>query len=559
VTVRGPLRWSLLVTALVVAAALVIGAFNPAPHSGGDNAAYVSLAHALVEGRGYVDAYDPLGAKHTKYPPLFPLLLAGLVAMGAVTWVAFKVLVAVATVAGVGVTFLWAERRLEPWRAFSLAVLVAASAGVVYYSHWILSDPVFVLLIFTALWALERGEQKSWDARWIAFGAAAALGAYFTRSAGLPLLVAVLGWLALRRRFRTLGAVGAAFALPVVVWWLRGRSAGVGDYADEFWLVDPYQPGLGTVGIGGLAARAMENGVGYVTRHVPAAVVGSQSAWLTLLGVGLVGAAVYGWVVEGRRKVGVAELFVPLYVGLILVWPEVWGGDRFVLPVLPLLFLYASVALERWTARLGGGARVVAAGAFVLLLLPALGSWLGATREARACSTAIESGGPFACYGQRVTEFVGAAGWMGGALPEGSVVMTRKPRIFYVMSEGIPSRTFPFDPDPDAQLAAADAVGARYVLLDRWDGQAARFVGTAVRERPGAFCFVRGFGTDADPGAQLLGILPPEQRSAVRTNDAGGVVIALCPAAYAPGDAARGAAYLSSMSNRIPLLSPRVP
>jgi hypothetical protein len=203
-----------------------------------------------------------------------------------------------------------------------------------------------VLLIFTALWALETGEQKSWDARWIAFGAAAALGAYFTRSAGLPLLVAVLGWLALRRRFRTLGAVGAAFALPVVLWWLRGRSAGVGDYADEFWLVDPYQPGLGTVGIGGLAARAMENGVGYVTRHVPAAVVGSQSAWLTVLGVGLVGAAVYGWVVEGRRKVGVAELFVPLYVGLILVWPEVWGGDRFVLPVLPLLFLYGP---SRWS------------------------------------------------------------------------------------------------------------------------------------------------------------------------------------------------------------------
>jgi hypothetical protein len=148
---------------------------------------------------------------------------------------------------------------------------------------------------------------------------------------------------------------------------------------------------------------------------------------------------------------------------------------------------------------------------------------------------------------------------MGRALPEGAVVMTRKPRIFYVMSEGLPSRTFPFDPDPDAQLAEADAVGARYVLLDRWDGQAARFVGTAVRERPGAFCFVRGFGTGADPGAQLLGILPPEQRSAVRTNDAGGVVIALCPDAYAPGDAAGGAAYLSSTSNRIPLLSPRVP
>ncbi|MEX2466888.1 MAG: hypothetical protein WD995_08250 [Gemmatimonadota bacterium] len=557
-SVREPLRRWLLVASLVVAAALVVGAFNPAPHSGGDNAAYLSLAHALVEGEGYVDAYDPVGARHTKYPPLFPLLLAGLAAAGAATWTAFKALVAVATVAGVGFTFLWAERRLGPWRAFSVAVLVAASAGVVYYSHWVLSEPVFVVLTLASLWALERGEAKQWDRRWIAFGAAAALAAYFTRSAGLPLLVAVLAWLGLRRRFRELTAVAAAFAVPALVWLWWGRGAGVGDYTTEFWLADPYQPGLGTVGLAGLAGRALENGVAYAIRHVPAAVVGSQGVWTIALGVVLVGAALFGWASKVRREPGAAELFVPLYVGLILLWPEVWGGDRFVLPVLPLVFLYGSEALEQTTQRLGGGARVVAAAVLVGLLLPALGSWAGASRDARACSAAIASGGPFACYGTRVTEFVAAAGWMGVELPEGAAVMTRKPRIFYVMSGGVPSRTFPFDPDPRVLLAEADEVGARYVLLDRWDGQAGRFVGEAVRARPGAFCFVRGFGPGPAGASQLLGILPSEQRTAGDVDDQGGVALGRCPESWVRESSA-GASYASPLSTRIPLFSLRTP
>ena len=553
-TTRGPLHRTLLGVAVLLSAGLVVGAFNPAPHTGGDNAGYLSLAHGLLEGRGYVDAYDPLGAPHTKYPPLFPLLLAGLAALGASTWVAFKAVAAVATVGGVAFTFLWAERRVGSWAAFGISVLVAASAGVVYYSHWVLSDPVFVFLTLVSLWALERGEARSWNPRWLALGMAAALGAYFTRSAGLPLLLAVLGWLALRRRFRALAWTAVGFGLPVFVWWLRSRGGGVGDYGTEFWLRDPYDPGLGTVGVGGLAARVFGNAVAYTTRHLPTAVVGSSGVWVAALGLVLVIAAGWGWASRLRKEPAAAELFVPLYLGLVLLWPQVWGGDRFVLPLLPLLLLYAATALERGTRRLGGFSTVISAGLLVVMLLPALGRWTRSVAEARTCGEMAAQAGAFACYGSRVGEFVAASLWMGEALPEGSAVMSRKPRLLYVMSGGIPSRTFPFDPSPEAQLAEADAVGARYVLLDRWDGQAGRFVGVAVQARPEAFCFLQGFGPGPAGASQLLGILPPGDRRASPAVDQGGVTLARCPAGYlVPG--ANGAAYASPGSSRIPLFS----
>ena len=97
-------------------------------------------------------------------------------------------------------------------------------------------------------------------------------------------------------------------------------------------------------------------------------------------------------------------------------------------------------------------------------------------------------------------------------------------------------------------------MGARYVLLDRWDGQAARFVGAAVGARPGAFCFVRGFGSGPADGAQLSGILPPEQRTSGQPNDGAGVTIPRCPESYLSPDEG-SASYRPPTSTRIPLLS----
>ena len=127
-------------------------------------------------------------------------------------------------------------------------------------------------------------------------------------------------------------------------------------------------------------------------------------------------------------------------------------------------------------------------------------------------------------------------------------MLTRKPRMFYVLSGSRPvsSRSpMPFEP----HLATADSLGVRYELLDVWDGLASRYVVGAVRRRPGAYCAVQGFGE----GAQLLGILPAGERDSAPPPGADGSVrIAPCPASYVAGDGA--APYSSSSSSVIPLL-----
>jgi len=556
------LRWGLGGLTLLISAAVVSTAFTTIPHTGGDNAGYISLAHGLVVDGSYLDVFDPERMKHTKYPPVFPGLLAIMIALGARTWGTLKLAAAVPTVLAVVATYVWAERRVGVWAAFGVAVLLTLSSGIVYYSHWVLSDPLFLALTILALAALsvwDAAQQEEVDGGpdelsgrrqtvWLVVGVSAAGLAYFTRSAGLPLVLALLGWLAFSRRWRALAGSAAALGVPMLAWWLRGRGAGVALYGTEFWMLNPYDPAEGTIGVFGLMPRILDNVSSYVFVHGPAGIVGQDGPALSTIGMALTIAALAGWVLSIRERVGVAEIFFPLYAGLIFVWPEVWGGDRFALPLYPLVFVYGAVLARTFGRHLPQAlAATVGTVALLLLLLPAVGDWLEASRQNGLCNAVAQEQGPWICYGDRIRYFVLAASWTSDGLPDGAVVLTRKPRHFYLLS-GVPSRTFPFDGDPDAQLALADKVGARYVLLDQWDGQAGRYVGEAVTRRPGAFCYVGGFGPPADGGAQLLGILSPELRSSSGPE----ADIQACPEGFVTPEMTRALDYSSSPT--IPLL-----
>ena len=543
----------LALAVLVVQLFLAWTAFNPAPHSGGDNAGYVALATSLLRGQGYTEIYDPALSPHTKFPPVFPALLALWIAAGARTWTALKTLPALFTTLAVLFVYLWVSRRRGAWFGAGVALLVAFSSAVLDASHWILSEPPFLAFTFLALWALDwRGAHARGGTNLtsgpvgatteedtartprrlsIAVGCAAAILAYFTRSAGLPLLVAVSVWLAWSRRWRALAAFGLAAGAPALAWWSRGADAPGPSYVGEFWMLDPYDPSLGGVGVSDLATRAVDNFLGYVTAYVPGGIVGTQGGWVAGLGVALAGLAAAGWIIRVRSELGVAEVFFPLYAGLILLWPQVWSGDRFALPLYPLIFYYGGEAVLRATGRWGAMvSRGALAAVLLAVLIPAMGGWARTARLTAACRAVVAVSGPFACYGAGVEQFVSIALWSGSALPEKSAVLSRKPRIFFVMS-GVPSRTFPFSTDPDALLSEGERLDAGFVVLDYVDRQALRYVGEAVRARPGAFCVVGGFPvTGGGPAAQMLGILPDTERDP-RAAPSGAVSLRRCPPA----------------------------
>ncbi|TVR67137.1 MAG: hypothetical protein EA422_00710 [Gemmatimonadales bacterium] len=563
-TERSPLRWGAVAAGVLVLQALVLAAVAfPAPHNGGDNTAYLALAHSLLEGTGYTELWDPQRPLHTKYPPGYPLVLAFLMALGATTWGAFKTSSAVAMALATVVVYAWASRRVGAVGAGAVALLLILAAGWQDASRWILSEPWFLLWTFVAFWGAEHalgdggfrpGRDRNGGAPeraapspvtmgWLVVGGVGALMAFGVRSAGLPVVLAFGLVLLAARRFRSAAVFGGAAAVVLGSWFFLGRRGVEGAYQDEFWLVNPYDPELGSVGVAGLLGRVWVNVEIYVGRVLPGEWWGGTGAsgWaLWGLGALMVALAMWGWASRLRRAPGVPEFFAPLYAGMILLWPEVWSGERFLLPLLPLVLVYAGTVLGgvvREFGRVGGWdadrvARVrpvILAVAVTVLAAPATGETLRSMELASSCRVAVaRTGDAFVCHGGGFVEFRDAAAWMSVNLPADAVALSRKPRILYALG-GPPGRTFPFTRDPDLFLAEADAVGARYLLFDWVDGVAFRFLPEVLSARPGAFCFVAGWGADPpEPGTDLLGILPPELRVEGESD-----VIPRCPDGWA--------------------------
>ena len=78
---------------------------------GGDNAHYLLLAKALAEGKGYRDIFRPDAPPHTLYPPLFPLMLAGVIALRGIDMYLMKLLVSLGAAVTLMLTYILLRRR----------------------------------------------------------------------------------------------------------------------------------------------------------------------------------------------------------------------------------------------------------------------------------------------------------------------------------------------------------------------------------------------------------------------------------------------------------------
>jgi hypothetical protein len=89
-------------------------------------------------------------------------------------------------------------------------------------------------------------------------------------------------------------------------------------------------------------------------------------------------------------------------------------------------------------------------------------------------------------------------------LPDGAVVLSRKPRLYYALG-GNRSSIYPFTPEPAAFFATADSIRARYVIFDRLGGTADTYLRPVLLRKPQAFCIMRVMSAT---GTVLFGIRP---------------------------------------------------
>lgn len=534
--------WQVAVPLAVAHLVLALLFLDPTLHNGGDNAAYLALARSMLERGTYQELWDPAMRSHTQYPPGWPLILAGAMTVGIKPWVGFKIISILFSAAAVALSYLWARRVSTPGVALAVGTLLAVGPGVVDLARWELSDVPFWCFTALALWAFARTaeapgpgtgpmEGSGWRDGWgpVALASLAVLLAYVTRSAGVPMVVAAGGWLAWQRRWRALALFAGVVGPFALAWWARGRMVGGGSYAGHLWYVDPYTPSLGTVTFVGMVKRIVRNLIENTGDHLPYLLIGSRmTVSAIVVGIGVAVLAAVGWGMRLRRA-GLAEIWLPLYVGLVLIWPAEWSGERFLLPVLPVLLVCAAEAVRAGGRRIGEPV-LLAAGLVAVLAVAGIPRHAREMSLGAECRAAYGPDNPHPCVPAEWQDYLRLAAQARGRLPENAVVLSRKPTLFWAQS-GYRSRAYPFTNNPDSLLAEARRAGAAYVLVDYLDAMSMMYLSPVLMQRPNAFCVIQGLGAGR---ATLMGIHPhaervPNVRAAPTESEDATVGFAYCP------------------------------
>jgi hypothetical protein len=354
-----------------IMAAGVTGVFH-------DDAVYVSTARALAQGEGYRLIDLPDAPRQTKYPVLYPALLALVWKIApdfpdnvaAMQWVTL-------TSGGIGTAL--AYLYLVSWGYASrlsaaIAGAMAATTPFLGYIYGLtLSEALFAALVVAALWRLDWHLASSPPG----VGASLVTGVllaspFLCRSVGVVVIVAGLACLLGRRK---VGGVIAGVALassPWVAWSLSGTGAWqtnaiTGYYTDYAgaWTAAALPLAVDVAARNGLtllhatSALPLEGIYLLVVRAVPP---------VALLAA-LIGLTVWTAIAWFARSGRVLPIFLVLYAGLLLAWP--WPPARFLVPVLALVLgVTLSIAGKFLTRFAPATARSVAIGVLIACVGP---------------------------------------------------------------------------------------------------------------------------------------------------------------------------------------------
>ena len=345
--------WLWIATAIAAAAAVlptlspgIIGLFH-------DDAVYVATAQSLAEGHGYRLANLPDAPAQTKYPPLFPQLLA-------LVWrstpafpanvLALKslnlVFIAILLVAMVKLIQIHVRNAVWPALLLSQLVLVT-NPGIMSFADYTTTDVCFTMLVTVSLVLWGRGELHTREE--LALLAMIAI-AILTRSVGISLAAAVVVMNLIRRRYKQ-SLVYATIAIVLMTSWTLWASLHRirGSVLLAYYQAYEAPAALLLFSDPALAWRIVIGNCRLAIDSLPA-VLGP--AW-TFTWPLLLTASVVGCYRLARSGGGIIVAFTVCYLGVVLLHP--FAPHRYLLPLVPLFVLTLVVGV--WPGQTNQGRR----------------------------------------------------------------------------------------------------------------------------------------------------------------------------------------------------------
>ena len=333
---------------------VVLAAHLSNPHITGlyhDDGIYIATAKSLAETGSYRLIDLPGSPLQTKYPPLYPMLLAAVwtIAPGfPVNLWLLKLVNALLLGAIVILVHDWLCRVPDtsaPLRVVTV-LAVATAPGLFSYADLVLSEPLFLALMLAVIVLDPTSGERASRGRTLGAALFAGLSA-LARSVGLAVCLALvwqlwgrLGW----RRALLAGGV----ALVVVTPWLVMATLGTpGNGLLSYYQAYEAPAWRHLLGNPGLTWRMIFTNAALLCSAVPA-VFGFVVSGAAVLAAALMGLGAAGR--PARHALALAGRIALLYAGVVLMHP--YPMERYLIPLVPLGYVLLALGARRLATRL---------------------------------------------------------------------------------------------------------------------------------------------------------------------------------------------------------------
>lgn len=405
---------------------------------GGDNAAYYITGYALAEGKGYSNIHMPHDSPANHFPPGYPFIISIIISMFGDNIQTIKTsngffLFGVISLVFVIIKKLTQNKNL----AFIVSLATLLNAHLLFYSYIKMSEVPFAFFTLLSVWLFMQTFTKGDTLKQLYFWALiiSLIITFYIRSLGIAAIGASTIILLLnKRRVQALILMGC-FILAYTPWYIRSESLGGNAYAKQVQMINIYRPDLGKMKITDYPKRFIENLDRYVSKEIGSAVFGytitdykKKPDWKNYL---------YGSLLILLSLIGILSLkefkwFLLMLIGgtffILMLWPPVWIGIRFMLPFVPLLLFSAIQGVLFMISRL---IKVFAANKIFWNYAPFLCILIIPQSKAQIQILNQNSKAP---YNPNYASYFNIASWCKTNLPDTAIIATRKPELFFLQA-----------------------------------------------------------------------------------------------------------------------------
>lgn len=431
----------------------------------GDNAYYIVLGKALSQGEGYVNIASINKVPNNHYPPGYPFIISLFMYISD-TPVFLKLINGIFLLISLHLLYyLFKYFSNSSKIAFVTVFFLLLNSHMLLYGTMLMSEMSFILLSFLCIYLVHIADLESnlFRKPHLYLILITLVGSYYIRSTGLALFAGLILYFLFKRYWKAAVFIGIGFITLATPWIIRGQKLGGSSYIKPLVMINPYRAELGNAELADYFNRIIANVSRYITREIPNSTMPfikvnylseiSPIEWL----IGLPVLAMIGY---GLYKLGRKGLIIILYVaatfGILLLWPEVWTGIRFVLPIVPFLFFALVIGIYYGMTYILSSIKIKLK--FNILVLLIFGLAFITPIQAIHMKAKID-------YPKAWKNYFSAANWFKRNNIKDAVVICRKPMLFHINS-GTYTSTFKYSNDENEVLGDLNKKQTDYVILD---------------------------------------------------------------------------------------------